>query len=145
MFLAKIGATDSEWCPCGSLQTVHDILNVWCLLKSPRYQDPGSRNPRLARDPVAIVMALAGCNQTNNVNRRACPFQVSQKFVARHGFRLTSYMFRFVKLCAAFVKIHLRVSAGKRLWLSSRYCMPMLRVWLLNISLRSLEFCSDTC
>ena len=33
--LAKIGATDSEWCPCGSLQTVHHIINACPLFGAP--------------------------------------------------------------------------------------------------------------
>ena len=34
-FLAKIGATDSEWCPCGILQTVHQIINACPLFGAP--------------------------------------------------------------------------------------------------------------
>ena len=60
---------------------------------------------------------------------------VSPRYVVRHGFRLTSYLLsvwrtrfllRFLKRDSAFVKIQIRVSAGKLRCplLSSRYCMP---------------------
>ena len=34
-FLGKIGATDSEWCPCGRLLTVHHIINACPLFGVP--------------------------------------------------------------------------------------------------------------
>ena len=60
----------------------------------------------------------------------------SPRDVVQHGFRLTSYLLsvrrmcfllRFVKLWAAFLKIQIRVSAGKAkcLPLSSRNCIPL--------------------
>ena len=72
---------------------------------------------------------MYSCKQESMHTGNFCfEIKVSQKSVVRHGFQagqLPVLRMRFLLRFVAFVKIPLRVSAGKRLQLSSRYCMPM--------------------
>ena len=63
--LAKIGATDSEWCPCGKLQTVHHIINACPLFSAPsglqgiKTQDPATRAWLESRLPLRRPLLIA--------------------------------------------------------------------------------------